>query len=41
MIETAVKFLKRDKVTAVFLFIALDDINNYSQLKIKRMKKKE
>lgn len=41
MIETAVKFLKRDKFTAVFLFIALDDINNYSQLKIKNDMKNE
>lgn len=41
LIETAVKFLKRDKFTAVFLFIALDDINNYSQLKIKNDMKNE
>ena len=41
MIKTAVKFLKENKVTAVFLFNALDDINNYSQLKIKKNMKNE
>lgn len=41
MIETAVKFLKENKVTAVFLFNALDDINNYSQLKIEKNMKNE
>lgn len=41
MIETAVKFLKENKVTVVFLFNALDDINNYSQLKIEKNMKNE
>lgn len=41
MIKTAVKFLKENKVTAVFLFNALDDINNYSQLKIEKNMKNE
>lgn len=41
MIETVVKFLKENKVTAVFSFIALDDINNYSQLKIEKNMKNE
>lgn len=41
MIKTAVKFLKENKVTAVFLFNALDDINNYSQLKIENNMKNE
>jgi hypothetical protein len=41
IIKTAVKFLKENKVTAVFLFNALDDINNYSQLKIENNMKNE